>query len=99
MAYFDEAYPDATYRAKILKLFPEEFSKGYKLYRERKLKAEQEYYPDENTGWHENTRWRSKTSYGWYTLTPGMAIKFNLNGSDIPILYSVIPNLIDLDGT
>lgn len=34
---------------------------------------------------------------GWFTLEPGMAIKFNLNNNDIPPLVSVIPSIIDLD--
>ena len=36
-------------------------------------------------------------SYGWYMLDPGLAIKFNLNGSDFPILCNAIPSIIDLD--
>lgn len=34
---------------------------------------------------------------GWFTLTPGNAVKFNLNGSDIPTLVNIIPALLDLD--
>lgn len=34
---------------------------------------------------------------GWYFLTVGAAIKFNLNGEDFPPFISVIPAIIDLD--
>jgi hypothetical protein len=33
MAFFDEKFPDVAYRMKVLKMFPEEFSKGYALYK------------------------------------------------------------------
>lgn len=36
---------------------------------------------------------------GWYLLDPGSCIKFNLNGSDLPLFISTIPALIDLDET
>ena len=34
---------------------------------------------------------------GWYMLTVGAAIKFNLNGEDFPPFIAVIPAIIDLD--
>lgn len=34
---------------------------------------------------------------GWYLLDPNNAIKFNLNGEDMPAFMPVIPNIIDLD--
>ena len=34
---------------------------------------------------------------GWYFLTAGAAIKFNLNGEDFPPFIAVIPTLVDLD--
>ena len=34
---------------------------------------------------------------GWYTLEPGRAIKFNINGEDFPVFISVIPSIIDLN--
>ena len=34
---------------------------------------------------------------GWYTLEPGRAIKFNINGEDFPAFISVIPSIIDLN--
>jgi hypothetical protein len=33
MAFFDESFRDVNYRMKVLKLFPEEFRKGYLLYK------------------------------------------------------------------
>ena len=33
---------------------------------------------------------------GWFVLT-GIAIKFNLNGSDVPLFTAVIPKLLDLE--
>ena len=33
MAFFDDKFKDAAYRMKILKLFPDEFAKGYALYK------------------------------------------------------------------
>ena len=40
MRYFDEQFPDTAYRLKVLKLFPDEFSKGYILYKQGKLKPD-----------------------------------------------------------
>ena len=37
MKFFDVAFPDTNYRMKVLNLFPEEFKKGYHLYRKNKL--------------------------------------------------------------
>ena len=93
MAYFDDRFPDADYRQKILKMFPEEFLTGYKLYKKRKLEAEALYVTPEEKDWFYN-RW---SVYGWYPLTPGSVVKFNLNGSDIPAFASAIPELINLD--
>ena len=39
MKYFD-TFKDPAYRIKVLKMFPEEFAKGYVLYKEGKLAAE-----------------------------------------------------------
>ena len=36
-------------------------------------------------------------SYGWYLLDPKYAVKFNFNGSDIPLFINAIPTIIDLD--
>ena len=34
---------------------------------------------------------------GWFTLEPGSAVKFNVNGEDAPMFMAVIPAIIDLD--
>ena len=80
MKYFDDYYPDQDYKKRVLKLFPDEFRKGYNLYKNNKLKGD--FQGD---------------SAGWYMLNPNYAFKFNINGSDMPILASVIPAIIDLD--
>lgn len=80
MSFFDDKFKDAAYRMKILKLFPDEFSKGYLLYKQGKLQTDD---------------WRD--SYGWYLLDPAKAIKFNINGSDMPIFINALPAILDLD--
>jgi ribosomal protein L17 len=40
MKYFDENFRDTEQKAKILKMFPAEFRKGYSLYKKGKLKPE-----------------------------------------------------------
>ena len=79
MQYFD-TFTDYEYRMKILKMFPEEFLKGYHMYRQGKLPRD----PGDYVG-------------KWYVLDPDSAFKFNFNGSDIPILITAVPALIDLD--
>lgn len=49
MKYFDDAFKDAAQRIKMLKLFPEEFRKGYVLYKEGKLPAD---FAGDSTGWY-----------------------------------------------
>ena len=80
MKYFDTYYPDEEYRTRVLKLFPEEFLKGYRLYKKNKLKGD----------------FQGDTA-GWYMLNPDYAFKINMNGSDMPIMASAIPAIIDLD--
>lgn len=79
MRYFD-TFSDVNYRLKVLELFPEEFKKGYILYKKGKL-------PPDIQG----------ECGGWYLLTVGNCVKFNFNGSDIPLFIDSIPTLIDLD--
>ena len=64
-----------------LGMFPDEFAKGYMLYKKGKLVAD---YPGDNAG-------------SWYLLEPGSTVKFNFNNSDSPMFTSAIPALIDLD--
>ena len=81
MSFFDKNFKDMNYRLKILKMFPEEFQKGYVLYKSGKL-------PKESIADRQGV---------WYTLEPGNAIKFSMNALDIPIFVNAIPALLDLD--
>ena len=49
MKFFDENFRDMEQRAKILKMFPKEFSKGYVLYRQRKLPP---LFQGDTVGWY-----------------------------------------------
>ena len=49
MKYFDDAFRDTTQRLKILKLFPDEFAKGYMLYKQGKLPPE---FMGDTSGWY-----------------------------------------------
>ena len=80
MKFFDDKFKDPAYRMRVLKMFPEEFAKGYMLFKQGKLKND--FQGD--TG-------------GWYLLSPNSTVKFNFNGSDIPIFANAIPAIIDLD--
>ena len=90
MAFFDEQFKDDAYRAKVLKLFPDEFAKGYALYKQNKLVAEDEFLMSSI-----DPAFRRRT--GWYLLEPGSTIKFNLNGSDLPVFINALPAILDLD--
>ena len=81
MKFFD-TFKDPVYRLRILKLFPEEFQKGYILYKQGKL------LPDSA---------QDRNDSGWYLLDPESTIKFNFNDSDIPMFVNAIPALLDLD--
>ena len=83
MRFFD-TIPNIQYRMKVLKLFPEEFSKGYMLYKQGKL------IDTDNNG-------VSFSNNGWYLLDPNNTVKFNFKGSDIPIFVNSIPTMLDLD--
>ena len=89
MAFFDEKFSDTAYRMRVIKMFPEEFAKGYALYKQGKLGPDNEFF-DIDRGYYTN-------SYGWYLLDPGATVKFNINGSDIPIFLNATPAIIDLD--
>lgn len=49
MKYFKDAFSNDEYIEKILKLFPEEFTKGYHAYKEGKLVADM---PGDKAGWY-----------------------------------------------
>ena len=84
MKFFD-TFRDINYRMKVLKLFPDEFAKGYMLYKQGKLKSE------------ENILGRDSTIGCWYMLDPQYCVKFNLNNDDMPLFVSSIPAIMDLD--
>jgi hypothetical protein len=48
MSYFDSAFPQEELRKRILKMFPEDIQKGYKLYTRGALNSN---IPNEN-GWY-----------------------------------------------
>ena len=80
MKFFDDNFKDIAYRMRVIKMFPEEFAKGYALFKQGKLKND--FQGD---------------SGGWYLLSPNSTVKFNFNGSDVPIFANAIPAIIDLD--
>lgn len=49
MKFFDEQFRDTTQRMKILKMFPDEFRRGYVLYKEGKLPPE---FMGDTNGWY-----------------------------------------------
>ena len=80
MKFFD-TFRDINYRMRVLNLFPDEFRKGYLLYKQGKLLPD---YQGDNDG-------------SWYLLDPESSVKFNYNGSDVPAFVNAIPALLDLD--
>ena len=91
MRFFDDKFIDIAYRMKVIKMFPEEFAKGYALYKQGKLTNEDEGY------YNVDGQLRHVNSYGWYLLNPQSTIKFNINGSDIPVFINALPAILDLD--
>ena len=87
MRFFD-TIPNVAYRMKVLKLFPEEFAKGYMLYKQGKLADTEDSSRPFVT---------SLTNSGWYLLDPNNTVKFNFKNSDVPIFVSSIPSMLDLD--
>ena len=49
MKYFNDMFNNAEQRARMLKVFPPEFEKGYRLYRQGKLKPD---FPGDEAGWY-----------------------------------------------
>lgn len=92
MRFFD-TFKDINYRMKVLNLFPEEFKKGYLLYKKGKLKQDDfTTIRSHHRGIH-----REPLTDGWYLLDHANTVKFNFNGSDIPLFINAIPSIIDLD--
>lgn len=46
--YFDQAFPDATYRAKVLKMYPKEIQKAYMAYKKDSLEKD---FASDDLGW------------------------------------------------
>lgn len=98
MRFFDVMFPDTNYRMQILKLFPEEFKKGYVAYKSGKLM-------DNTTLTGEPTIRTTpcwNTDSGWWLLDPDKTVKFSFsNGGfgtgDIPLFINAIPAILDLD--
>lgn len=84
MKFFDKKFPNPGYRMKMLDLFPPEFKKGYLLYKQHKLPADDIIL--------EGREWGS-----WYLLDPEAAFKFSIAGlNDLPLFINAIPEIIDL---
>jgi len=49
MKYFNDIAATTEQRLKILKIFPPEFEKGYKLYQQNKLIPD---FPGDESGWY-----------------------------------------------
>ena len=49
MSFFDTMYPDSEMRARVLNLFPAEFKKGYKAFKDGKLKPS---FQGDTSGWY-----------------------------------------------
>jgi len=50
MGFFDDMYATVEMRAKILNLFPPEFKKGYRAYKQGKLNNQD--FPGDTVGWY-----------------------------------------------
>lgn len=83
MKFFDDNFRDVAYRMKVIKMFPDEFAKGYMLFKQGKLPCDS---PTDTLG-------------SWFTLDPKSTVKFNINNNDVPIFINAIPALIDLDAS
>lgn len=81
MRFFDAEFADAAYRMQVLKMFPEDFQRGYTLFKQKKLRSDS----------------ATETYGSWYLLNPANAIKFDLGNGDIPLFINAIPAILDLD--
>lgn len=102
MRFFDDNFADINYRMKILKMFPEEFRKGYLKYKQGNLKNDDLRSRlglgyDSLVGREETNLYDIKYRDGWYPLDPGAAIKFAFANGDQPLFINAIPAILDLD--
>lgn len=86
MKFFDQAFPDTSYRMEVLNLFPDDFKRGYVAYKSGKL-APKNILDKDN---------------GWWMLDPKNTIKFSFNNGgdgtiDLPLFINAIPSILDLD--
>lgn len=96
MRFFDEQFRRPEYRAKILKLFPPEFQKGYMLYKQGKLEPDYEHADLRERPYHEGVG--SRYSAGsWYLLDPEKTVKFSFSNGDQPLFINAVPAILDLD--
>jgi len=49
MRYFKDMYPDEAYRARVLKMFPDDFQKGYRMFINGKLPGD---FAGDTAGWY-----------------------------------------------
>lgn len=100
MKFFDQAFPDTTYRIQVLNMFPDEFKKGYVAYKSGKLSRQKTLGQDPTVGGYISNRWVDDS--GWWMLEPQNTVKFSFsnggNGAaDIPLFINAIPAILDLD--
>lgn len=81
MSYFDNTFHDVNYRLRIVNMFPEDFQKGYMLYKQGKLPKDY----DEDYG-----VWYLLEPGSAYKFTLNGA-------GEMPYFFNVIPYLMDLD--
>ena len=95
MRFFDNKYPDAAYRMRVLDLFPPEFKKGYILYKQGKLPVDEINLDD-----HLSAALDNKLKGHWYLLDPSCAFMISFMGMrGLPLFVNAIPALIDLETT
>ena len=68
MKFFDQAFPDTTYRMQVLNMFPDEFKKGYVAYKSGKLARQKSLGQDPTVGGYLGSRWVDDS--GWWMLEP-----------------------------
>ena len=100
MRFFDVAFPDTTYRMKVLNLFPDEFRKGYVAYKSGKLNETAVSGSSDPTLRGCSCCWQRDN--GWWLLDPEKTVKFSFNNggngaADIPLFVNAIPAILDLD--
>lgn len=102
MKFFDKVFPNATYRMKVLKMFPKEFQTGYMQYKSGK-NSNNTAIRETMIDLSEKENWFiSEYDDAWYPLNPSLTVKFSFSnggfgGQDIPLFINAIPAILDLD--